>query len=378
MRSRLTPDHYLCPEIFALEQERIFRRVWIFAAFKSALGAPNAYVTREIGGVPVLLQNLEGEIRAFENLCPHRQLPVQLGAFGQAPMRCTYHGWTFKPDGSVRVIPTEKSLYAYDEKTRSELCLRRFAVAEIGQLVFVCLADAPPPLDDQFAPEYQQQLAEFSNSMGEVGMHANLPANYNWKLNYENVLDFNHVPYIHPNSFLPLLPELRADVRADTPLRRDQIVNHWETLPNLAAQSFMRHTAIKLGEYPWRKWVDYYGDADQYYSFYVWPNVNYICVGGMVFLLQQFHPLAPGKTEVRFTQMVAREKPGQRILGLPAILRGQMKAEVAVLNEDLDYIEAVQSHIYREGPRAQQGQYEERLIASANIYLKLLAGEQPW
>ena len=45
-------------------------------------------------------------------------MPVQTEEFGQTPMRCVYHGWTFNPDGTVRTIPTEKTLYNYDAETR--------------------------------------------------------------------------------------------------------------------------------------------------------------------------------------------------------------------------------------------------------------------
>ena len=113
MLSRLSPAHYLDAEVFARERTRIFRKLWLFASFRTALAEPNAFATRELGGLPVLLQNCEGEIRAFENLCPHRQMPLQKEAYGQARMVCPYHGWVFDADGKVKTIPHESRLYHY-------------------------------------------------------------------------------------------------------------------------------------------------------------------------------------------------------------------------------------------------------------------------
>ena len=57
MRSLLDAKYYTSPEIFAREQERIFRRLWIFAGVATLLAEPDSYITRTIGGVPVVIQD---------------------------------------------------------------------------------------------------------------------------------------------------------------------------------------------------------------------------------------------------------------------------------------------------------------------------------
>ena len=37
MKSRMHPKYYLCSEIFNQEQEKIFKKMWIFAGLKSLL-----------------------------------------------------------------------------------------------------------------------------------------------------------------------------------------------------------------------------------------------------------------------------------------------------------------------------------------------------
>ena len=76
MKSILSPNHYLDPGIFAREQRRVFRQLWMFAGVRQLLAEPDAFLTRTIGGVPVVVQNCGGELRAFENQCAHRQMPI--------------------------------------------------------------------------------------------------------------------------------------------------------------------------------------------------------------------------------------------------------------------------------------------------------------
>ncbi len=367
MLSKLSVAHYTDPAIFAQEQAAIFRRLWLFATFRTAVAEPNAFATRTLGGLPVLVQNCEGEIRAFENICPHRQMPLQQEEFGQARMVCPYHGWVFDPTGRVKTIPHEDKLYAYPPEERAALCLKRFAVAVIGNLVFVNLADDPLPLDEQFSPELQATLREITGHFGAQAIHANLPARYNWKLNYENVLDYNHVPYIHPKTFQPLL---REGISHDTP----DTAAPPPPMEGLQAQSFWSRSPIKIEHWPWHAGVERYGEGDYYYNFFLYPNVNFISLGGLTFLLQQFQPLAPDRTEVRFTLAAARET--RRLPALPAILWGHMKSEVAVLNEDMGHLEALQAGLHAGAPRAQHGRYEGRLTHAADVYLDLMGGPE--
>lgn len=373
MLSRLQPDHYLSPAIFALERERIFRKLWLFAGFRTSVAEPGAFLTRSMAGLPVLLQNCGGEIRAFENLCPHRQMPLQKEAFGQARMVCPYHGWVFDDEGRVKTIPHEKTLYAYPAGEREKLCLRRHAVAVLGNMVFVNLAENPMPLDAQFTPAFQQALSDISGHFGAQSVHVSIPVRYNWKLNYENVLDANHIAYIHPKTFQPLLRDGENAAREND----DAEASHAADEPDegersaLQAQSCITRSPMRIDPWPWHRQVDRYR-GDSFHTFSIYPNVNFISPGGLSFIAQQFEPVAPGQTELRMTLTLAREN--SRLVGLPALLRTYLKGEAAVVNEDIAYLEALQAHLHEGAPQARHGRYESRLREVADLYLDLLAG----
>jgi phenylpropionate dioxygenase-like ring-hydroxylating dioxygenase large terminal subunit len=235
-------------------------------------------------------------------------------------------------------------------------------VRAIGNLVFVNLAPEPAPIEEQFSPGLMAELEAVSGHFSSEAVFARIPARYNWKLNFENILDYNHVPYVHPKSFQPLLP---GGVRAPVP-----------TLDRSTGRAGLRDLSVStsspytLAHQPWHDLVERFGSDDRYYNFYLYPNVNFLSIAGLVFLIQQFDPVAPGRTDVLFTLMTARET--RRIPALPAILWGHLKGEKRVLDEDMLLLEALQASLHADGAPAQHGAYESRLVDVARIYHGLM------
>jgi phenylpropionate dioxygenase-like ring-hydroxylating dioxygenase large terminal subunit len=366
MQSELTAGHYTDASILAREHKMLFRRLWLFAGLRSALAGPDAFITRTLGGLPVLLQNCDGEIRAFANQCPHRLMPLQKEEFGQARMRCPYHGWTFDHEGAVKAIPHECSLYQYSDEEKQQLRMRRYAVAEVGNLIFVNLDTDPLPIEKQFSAEVLETARAMSLCMAEQAAHINIDARYNWKLQYENVLDYNHVPYVHPKTFSPLMGKPQATT-----------VQKYESVPDvLMAQSYYRRGPLEIPHYPWHDQVKRYGDGNDFHNLYLFPNVNFTSVGGLEFLVQQYDPIAPDHTQVRFSISLAQGP--KRFPNMPAILRGYVRAEVNVLREDMAYMESMQTNLHADSPRARHGAYEQHLISFARVYSRMMEGEKPW
>lgn len=56
--------------------------------------------------VPLVLgRTLEGAAFAFEDRCPHRQVPLSAGTITEDGLQCPYHGWIFGGDGKCRAVP---------------------------------------------------------------------------------------------------------------------------------------------------------------------------------------------------------------------------------------------------------------------------------
>lgn len=200
-RHALDAAHYTEPQTLALERERLFGRLWIFVGFSSMVRERNQFFTRKIAGVPVVVQRTESGIRAFLNQCPHRLSAIQTECTGQRPLVCPYHAWSFGAEGQLQGIPNS-SLYQFSAEERARIGLRKLHLEEVGQLLFVNLADDPLPLREQFDDGFLETLREVSSHLDTRLIYSCHKVRYNWKLNMENVKDYNHVPFVHPKTFL--------------------------------------------------------------------------------------------------------------------------------------------------------------------------------
>src|SRR5882672_1532559 len=98
---------YIDPAMFALEEERIFRRAWLYAAHESEVPNAGDYVLTRLGPEEVILVRREdGGLSALYNRCAHRGARIVSQPSGNArQLRCPYHSWTYRLDGSLVGVP---------------------------------------------------------------------------------------------------------------------------------------------------------------------------------------------------------------------------------------------------------------------------------
>jgi choline monooxygenase len=193
----LAPRLYTDPALMEAEQRLIFERTWQLVGHVADLPNPGSYITGRAGDQPVLVVRDEsGELRAYRNVCRHRGSRLLSGS-GQckAALRCRYHGWTYRLDGTLIGVPEG---LAFGEKLdKSRLGLLPARVEEMCGLVFVNLdRDATPlaelvgDLPERLARYRIPTLEPFSPSTGTQ------PAN--WKIVADNYLEGYHIPIAHP------------------------------------------------------------------------------------------------------------------------------------------------------------------------------------
>jgi phenylpropionate dioxygenase-like ring-hydroxylating dioxygenase large terminal subunit len=217
MRSPIDNDQYVSKRSFELEQSVLFKTYWIFATLKMRLSQPYSFVVRDIGGVSVVVQNVDGEIIAYENSCPHRRMQLQWEESGTRPITCRFHGWSFGKDGKPKSIPHYDSLYQFDEESLNRLCLKKFAVQTVGQFVFVnlsaTLGEEPLPIDRQFKSEMLERLESMSAHFDGEILRTTVNVNANWKLPLEIIQDPNHVQFLHARTLAKLRPMPKIENR---------------------------------------------------------------------------------------------------------------------------------------------------------------------
>ena len=200
--SGLPAAAYTSDAFFALENERIFGKCWVFAGFAHELARPGDVVPVTVAGQPVLLvRDTQRRIRAFHNVCRHRCLKLvdEPGNVGRA-IRCPYHSWTYGLDGTLHVAPyfggrDPRAVPAGFDHGDHGLAPVRSATWH--DWIFVDLGGAAPPLEVFVAP-----LLDRLDGLDLDRMHHLVTVDFrevaaNWKLLLENFIEPYHVQFVH-------------------------------------------------------------------------------------------------------------------------------------------------------------------------------------
>ena len=152
----------------------------------------------EVGDQPVgvllldrawVLVRLGGEVRAFEDRCPHRLAPLSAGSVAGGRLVCRYHGWAFDDGGACTLIPANGD----GGPIPSRACLARPA-GVVERYGLVWLAPEAPVCDLHDFPEWDDPAfvraatAPRRTSAGALQLA-------------DNFLDAAHFPTVHTQTF---------------------------------------------------------------------------------------------------------------------------------------------------------------------------------
>jgi phenylpropionate dioxygenase-like ring-hydroxylating dioxygenase large terminal subunit len=209
---------YTDPDLFQLEQTRVFAASWCFLAHESQLPAAGDYVTASVGGRSVVVtRGADGAVHALLNRCAHRGAEVVVEPSGCAKrFTCPYHGWTYANDGRLVGLPFPAD-HAGD---RSALALGRLAVESYRGFVFGTLHPDPEPLLDWLGPATEPFDVLVDRHPGGRLELARTPQRVefrgNWKLSWDNAADGLHATFAHRS-----YNDLGRTSQVDTVLERD-------------------------------------------------------------------------------------------------------------------------------------------------------------
>lgn len=186
---------YTDPAFFELERQRMWPRVWQFAAREEELPKPGDYVVYEnVGKSFILMRQEDGSIRAFYNVCLHRGRRLKLEDGWTAQLQCPFHGFTWKNDGSLKHIPCRWDFaHLTDEKMR----LPEVSVGRWAGYIFIREAKEGPTIEEYLAPlpehfkRWKHEECATAIWVGKV-----IPAN--WKVVMEAFMESWHTMVTHP------------------------------------------------------------------------------------------------------------------------------------------------------------------------------------
>jgi Rieske 2Fe-2S family protein len=197
-QSTLSGEYFSSDEIFQIERERIFHRSWLLAGHVSQLASPGSFFLFELDRESVMVvRGVDGEIRAFHNLCRHRGSRLcgdPSGVLGKA-IQCPYHAWTYGLDGALRAAPNMTEVPGFD---KGDYPLLPVALAEWEGLLFVNLAADPVPFAEAL-PGLSPKFAEWRLADLRSVHQSRYEVEANWKLFFHNYSECYHCPGVHPH-----------------------------------------------------------------------------------------------------------------------------------------------------------------------------------
>lgn len=202
-------DIYRDEGVFQAEMTRLWARSWLFVGHDSQVPNPGDFITTILAGQPVLMIRGEGgAIHVLHNRCPHKGAPLKSEPSGQAgrAMRCPYHGWSFRLDGSLLGVPLRAGYEAsgFDSSPACQGMTRYGEVAMRRGFVFA-RADARGPGFEQSLGELLVALELIADRSPEgrlrvAGGVLRTEFAANWKIYLENINDAFHPVTTHASA----------------------------------------------------------------------------------------------------------------------------------------------------------------------------------
>jgi len=192
---------YTCREFFELEETSLFAASWSFVGFAHQLAKVGDVQPLTVAGKPVFLVRSEADkIRAFHNVCRHRNLKlIDQAGHCDSLITCPYHRWSYDFGGQLRLAP-----YFGGGKTGlpDGFDLANHGLYEIQchtfhDWIFVNL-DGQAESFDVFVEPLKRQLVGFEPEEFEAVATLEFgEVSTNWKLLMENFIEPYHVQYVH-------------------------------------------------------------------------------------------------------------------------------------------------------------------------------------
>ena len=142
---------------------------WFPLLFEKEL--KNRPISKILLGQKLVIFRVKNEILCFEDICPHRNVPLSNGDIIDEKIRCNYHGWCFTKEGNY--------------SCNKEIKIKKFHVKIEENLIWINL-NSNKQLTNYFKTDKNYSNKMHIKSLKSDFIHT-----------IENFLDPLHTPYIH-------------------------------------------------------------------------------------------------------------------------------------------------------------------------------------
>ncbi len=205
----IATDRCLSPEYFALEREKVFKRVWLKVGRVDEIPNPRDYKVKRLDFANtsvILTHGGDGRIRGFHNICSHRGNKVVWGddTYGlrgtsrTKTFDCHFHGWVYNLKGELVGVPQEELFFQLDKCQNG---LPEIATDTWEGFIFVNLDPSPTESLKEFVGEHADRLGGFPFAAMTAVYEYYTVLNCNWKIAWDAFSEAYHVSTVHAGSF---------------------------------------------------------------------------------------------------------------------------------------------------------------------------------
>ena len=128
----------------------------------------------------VLFRTQQGEVKALEDRCPHRQVKLSDGKVVDDQLECAYHGWCFDSEGSCSHVP-----YLTERQKLPNCKLKSYPVQELDGFIWLFPGEADSSqIKPMGLPEW-----DHLNYIGSMAV-IDCPGHFSYLI--ENLMDMYH------------------------------------------------------------------------------------------------------------------------------------------------------------------------------------------
>lgn len=201
-------DRYISREWHELEKSKLWSRVWQYVCREEEIPVVGDHQVYNIAGASYLIiRSAEDTIQAYPNACLHRGRQLKDYDGRCSEIRCPFHGFAWKLDGSLQDIPAQ---WDFDHVEAEEFSLPECKVATWAGFVFMNPDPDAEPFED-FLGEMAEQFEvwDLANRYKQTHIAKIVPCN--WKIAQEAFCEAFHVNATHPQ-VMPYLGDTNSQV----------------------------------------------------------------------------------------------------------------------------------------------------------------------
>ena len=200
----------ISPEFAADERAAVFQRAWLNVGRVEDVpgtGPTSPRSSRSRTRSIIVVRDMQGEVRAFHNICRHRgnklvwnDFPSEETSGSCRAFTCKYHGWRYDLAGACTFVQQESEFFDFD---KSDYGLVPVHCDVWAGFIFVNLAAEPAQsLREYLGPMITaldgypfDRLTERYDFRADIGC--------NWKVFADAFQEYYHVPMLHPQEATP-------------------------------------------------------------------------------------------------------------------------------------------------------------------------------